>query len=148
MAIKNGDKVSVQYEGKLDNGQVFDSTQAGEQSKPLEFEVGSGQVIKGFDEAVVGMEQGQEKEFTIPPEKAYGERREEFKKEIPRNALPQDKEPKVGMMLMARTPNGQQFPTKIVKVDDEKVVVDLNHPLAGQNLNFKVKVVGVNPGQQ
>ena len=143
MTIKQGDKVSVEYEGKLDTGEVFDSSKRGEHSNPIEFEVGAGRVIKGFDEAVVGMEKGEEKEFSIPPEQAYGERREELKKDIPRSALPPGQEPKAGMMLMLNTPQGQQFPAKIADVNDEKIVVDLNHPLAGKKLNFKIKVVDV-----
>ncbi len=143
MTIKQGDKVSVEYEGKLDNGQVFDSSNKTGESKPIEFEVGAGQVISGFDKAVEGMEKGQEKEFSVESKDAYGDRKEELKKEIPKSSLPEGQEPKEGMMLVLNTPQGQQIPAKITKVSDDKITIDLNHPLAGQNLNFKIKVVDV-----
>ena len=141
MAIKKGKKVKIEYEGKLEDGTVFDSSE--KHGQPLEFEVGSGQVIKGFDDAVSGMKKGEEKEFSIEPEEAYGKRNPDLEKEIPRKALPQDQEPKEGMMLMMGTPDGQRFPAKIIKVGKEKVTIDLNHPLAGKKLIFKIKVVDV-----
>lgn len=147
MAIKKGDKIKVDYEGKFDDGQVFDSSKHGDHSHPLEFEVGSGQVIPGFDNAVVGMKVGEEKEFSILPKDAYGERNKELEKQIPRNSLPpapQGQEPKVGMVLVLNSPDGRQFPVMITKVDDKNITIDLNHPLAGKKLNFKIKVVNVN----
>ncbi len=144
MAIKKGDKVKVEYEGKLDSGKVFDSSKHDDHSHPLEFEVGSGKVIKGFDDAVVGMDKGEEKEFSIKPEEAYGERKEQLRQEVPRTAFPEGQEPKEGMMLMLKSPQGQQFPAKIMAVSDDKITLDLNHPLAGENLNFKIKVLEVN----
>lgn len=148
MAIQQGDVVKVEYEGKLENGEVFDTTEHEGHSHPIEFEVGSGKVIQGFEQAVEGMEKGQEKEFSLSPEEAYGERKEEFKKEVPKSSLPQDQEPKEGMMLVAKSPNGQQFPAKIVSVGDESITIDLNHPLAGKELFFKIKVVDVNPPKE
>ncbi|MGC9309899.1 MAG: FKBP-type peptidyl-prolyl cis-trans isomerase [Candidatus Nanoarchaeia archaeon] len=141
-SVEQGDKVKVEFEGKLDSGEVFDSSK-GEQAHPIEFVVGEGLVIKGFDEAVLGMEEGQEKEFSIKPEDAYGQRREELKKEIPKSSLPKGQEPKEGMALIVQTQQGHKMPVKIDKVKDDSIVLDLNHPLAGQNLNFKIKVVGV-----
>tara|TARA_Y100000310_G_C20618956_1_gene782214 strand:+ start:966 stop:1409 length:444 start_codon:yes stop_codon:yes gene_type:complete len=144
MKIKKGDKIKADYEGKLDNGEVFDSSTHGDHSHPIEFTVGEGQVIKGFDDAVVGMEKGEEKEFTIKSEGAYGERKEELKQKIPRDKLPQDQDPKEGMVLMIGNPEtGQQFPTKILAVDDKEVTIDMNHPLAGKDLTFKIKIVSV-----
>lgn len=141
MAVKKGDKVKVEYTGTLEDGTVFDSSE--KHGQPLEFEVGGGQVIKGFDEAVVGMEKGQEKEVTIKPEDAYGEPNKELVKKVPRDQLPQDQKPKEGMMLAVTLPNGQQIPAKIVAVEDKEVTLDLNHPLSGKVLKFKLKLVDV-----
>lgn len=141
-AIVNGSKVSLDYEGKLESGEIFDSSKHGDHSHPLEFEVGSGQVIPGFDSAVIGMKVGDEKEFKIEPKDAYGEYNPQLTKEIPRSALPQDQEPKEGMMLMVGTPQGQ-FPVKISKVTKEMVTIDLNHPLAGKKLIFNIKIIGI-----
>ncbi len=139
MAIKQGDTIKVDYTGTLEKGQVFDTSKG---KQPLEFEVGAGKIIPGFDKAVIGMEKGQEKDISIKPENAYGQPREELKKEIPRSALPKNQEPKPGMGLMMNTPQGQ-FPARIAEVTDDKVIIDLNHPLAGKTLNFKIKIVDV-----
>lgn len=144
MVIKQGDKIKVDYEGKFDDGTIFDSSQHGDHSHPLEFEVGSGQVIKGFDDAVIGMKKNQIKEFSIAPEDAYGDVNPELKKAIPRSTLPQDKKPEPGMVLIMTAPNGQQLPVKIAEVNEKNVILDLNHPLAGKKLNFKIKVLEIN----
>jgi len=144
MAIENTNTVTLDYEGRLENGQIFDSSKRGEESHPLIFEVGSGKVIKGFDEAVVGMEKDEEKEFEILPENAYGEYNSELKKDIPRSSLPAEGTPKVGMGLMMTMPDGNQIPSQIMAVDEEKVTIDLNHPLAGKKLIFKIKIVDIN----
>lgn len=141
MAVKKGDKVKVEYTGTLEDGTVFDASE--KHGAPLEFEVGSGMVIKGFDEALVGMEKGEEKEVTIKPEQAYGDPNPEMVKKIPREQLPKDQEPKAGMMLIMSLPNGQQLPAKITEVSDKEVTLDLNHPLAGKTLKFKLKVVEI-----
>ena len=138
MAIKKGDKVKVDYTGTLDDGTVFDSSEGKE---PLEFEVGSGQLIKGFDEGVMGMEKGQEKDIKIDCKDAYGEPKPEMTQKIPRDKFPAEPEIKPGMMLMLKSPDGQQFPARIAEVNDKEVTLDMNHPLAGKNLNFKIKVV-------
>jgi|TARA_Y100000310_G_scaffold262381_1_gene272017 FKBP-type peptidyl-prolyl cis-trans isomerase 2 len=137
MAVKKGDKIKVNYTGTLDDGTVFDTSDG---KAPLEFEAGSGNVIKGFDEAVIGMEKGEEKNVKIEAKDAYGDYNPELKKKIPRDQLPQDQEPKPGMMLLVKAPNGQQFPVKIAEVTDKEITMDLNPPLAGKNLNFKIKV--------
>lgn len=141
--IKKGDVVKIDYEGKLEDGKVFDSSKKEGQSNPIEFEVGAGKVIPGFDEAVEGMEKGETKEFTIPSEKAYGKRVEELKKEFPKSALQTDTEPEKGMVLMLQSPEGQQFPAQICDVGEETITLDLNHPLAGQDLSFNIEVVEV-----
>lgn len=143
MAIKEKDKVKLDYEGKLEDGHVFDSSKHGEHSHPLEFVVGSGMVIKGFDEAVKGMEKDEEKEFSIEPEDAYGQYNPELKRDIPKNVLPPEQEPKEGMMLGMRTPDGQTIPAKIVSVDKDKITIDVNHPLAGKKLFFKIKILDI-----
>jgi len=143
MKVKKGDKVKVEYEGKLENGEVFDSSNHGDHSHPLEFTVGDGMVIKGFDVAIEGMEVGEEKEITLKPEDAYGDKNPDLKKDFPRDMLPKEREPEKGMVLMMGTPDGRQIPVEIVDVDKDKIVVDLNHPLAGKTLIFKVKVVEI-----
>jgi FKBP-type peptidyl-prolyl cis-trans isomerase 2 len=142
MKVESGLKVFLDYEGRFEDGEVFDSSSS---DSPLEFIAGTGQVIPGFDNAVLGMEEGDEKEFEIEPKDGYGEMNEELKKEIPKSALPQDKAPEVGMTLVMNAPNGQQIPAKIAEVTDEGVIIDLNHPLAGKKLIFKIKVVKVAP---
>ena len=142
MTIKKGDKVKLDYVGTLEDGTEFDNSE--KHGQPLEFEVGSGQVIKGFDDAVMGLKVGDEKEFTLEADEAYGPVNPELTKDIPRAQLPQGPEPQEGMMLGVQLPNGQQIPAKIVKVTDENVTIDLNHPLAGKKLTFKIKVVAVN----
>jgi len=140
MTIKKGDKVKIDYTGTFEDSTVFDTSEG---KQPLEFEVGSGQIIKGFDDALIGMEKDQEKEMTLGPKDAYGDPNPELTKKIPKSQLPPDQEPKAGMMLMLKTPEGQQIPAKIVEVSNEEITIDLNHPLAGKTLKFKIKVVEV-----
>ena len=144
MEIKKGSKVSIDYEGRFEDGNVFDSSKHGEHSHPLEFTVGEGMVIPGFDKAVLGMKEGEEKEFTLEKDEAYGDYKEEMKKEVPKEALPKEQEPKEGMVLVMSTPEGHQIPAKIAEVKDKSIVIDLNHPLAGKKLIFKIKVVKIN----
>lgn len=139
--VKDGDRVKVEYTGKLKDGTIFDSSKGRE---PLSFKVGANMVIPGFEKAVNGLKLNQEKTFTIPCNEAYGPIRPELKMEIPRNKLPKDPEPKPGMMLVMKAPDGHQVPAKIAKVDGEKVIIDVNHPLAGQDLTFEIKIVGIN----
>lgn len=141
MTVKKGDKVKVEYEGSFDDGTIFDKSEI--HGKPLEFEVGSGQVIKGFDEALVGMKKGEEKTVKLKSADAYGEPKKELVQKIPRDHLPKDKEPEAGMMLLMGLPDGKQMPARIVEVSDKEVTVDINHPLAGKDLNFKLKIVDI-----
>ena len=138
--VKKGDKIKVTYTGTLDDGSVFDSSEGKE---PLAFEVDGGQVVKGFDNATVGMTVGQEKEVTLQPAEAYGDVNPELMKKVGRDKLPQDVEPKQGAVIGISTPDGQQFPALIVDVTDTEVTIDLNHPLAGKVLHFKIKVESV-----
>ena len=141
MAVKKGDTVQVDYIGTLDDGTVFDNSS--EHGAPLQFKVGAEEVIKAFEENIVGMEQGQEKKFTLPAAKAYGDYSKDLVKEVPKTQLPPNIEPKVGMTMVMNLSNGMQIPTKIEKVSDTTITIDLNHPLAGKNLTFKVKVVAI-----
>ncbi|MBD3164835.1 peptidylprolyl isomerase [Candidatus Woesearchaeota archaeon] len=140
MNVKKGDKIKVDYTGKLDDGTVFDTTDG---KQPLEFEVGSGKVIKAFDQAVMGMEKGSQKNIHIESKDAYGQHNPQMMQKIPREQLPKQPEPKEGMMLLLKSPDGKQFPAKITEIGDKEVTLDLNHPLAGKDLNFDVKVVGI-----
>ena len=140
MKVEKGNKLKVEYTGTLEDGTVFDSSE--KHGQPLEFEVGTGQLIKGFDEGVIGMEKGEEKEITIPADQAYGQPRDELVQKVPKDKLPEDI--KEGALLISKLPNGQQIPAKIVKIEDKEVIVDLNHPLAGKTLKFKVKVLEIN----
>ena len=137
-AVKKGDKVKVHYTGTLDNGDKFDSSEGRD---PLEFVSGTGQIIKGFDNAVIGMKKGEEKEITIPPQEAYGERREELKQEVEKSKFPPEMKIEKGATIGMRGPQGQVIPLQVVDVKGDKVVLDLNHPLAGKTLHFKIKVV-------
>ena len=138
--VKNGVVCCVHYTGKLDSGEVFDSSK---DRKPLEFVVGSGQLIKGFDTAVVGMKAGDKKNVAIEPADAYGMRDDRRVQNVPRSMLPKEPEPKAGMMLTISTPTGQMFPAKIDKVEKDMVTIDFNHPLAGKKLNFEIEVVEI-----
>lgn len=139
--VKKGDKVKVEYEGCLEDGTVFDSSE--KHDAPLEFTVGSGQLIQGFDEAVVGMKEGEEKEVNVPPEKGYGHHRDELVKELPRNYFPQDKEIKPGMAFNMKMQDGNQLLIRVSNVTNETITVDLNPPLAGQTLKFRIKLLSI-----
>ncbi|MBV9961614.1 MAG: peptidylprolyl isomerase [Parafilimonas sp.] len=135
---KKGDKVKVHYHGRLDDGTTFDSSQG---RQPLEFEVGSGMVIKGFDDGVTGMSVGDKKTISIPAEDAYGERQEEMVIEFPRSNFPPDIEPEVGMTLNMHSENGQELPVTITDINEEAIILDANHPLAGKDLIFDIELV-------
>lgn len=138
MSIQDGDTIKIDYTGTLDDGSVFDCS---DEREPLQFTVGAGQVIPGFEEAVRGMEEGQKKEFRIEPSEAYGEYDEALTQQIPRTVIRSDMEIQEGMMLLVKTPDGQEIPAKVAEVGDEQVTLDMNHPLAGKALNFNIKVI-------
>lgn len=140
--VKDGDKVKVHYHGKLRSGETFDSSQGRD---PLEFTVGSGQVIKGFDAGVMGMQVGDKKTVEIDVENAYGEKSQEMVIEFPKTQFPEDMKPEVGMQLMMNNGSGQSFPVTIVEVKEETVLLDANHPLAGQELIFDLELVEITP---
>lgn len=138
MAIQKGQKVKVNYTGTFENGEVFDSSEKHE--KPLEFVCGAGQMIPGFDAAVVGMEKGEEKEIKIQPNEGYGDHNPQLVQKVPIDQMPKEPKPAVGMMLAVGLPNGQQLPAKITEVTETDVTIDVNHPMAGKVLNFKIKI--------
>ncbi len=144
MPIKEGYHVKVEYTGTLEDGSVFDSTE--EQGSPLEFQVGANQVIDGFEKAIIAMDLDEEKEINLKPADAYGERQDDMVKDIPKENMPAD-ELEEGMALMATLPTGMQVPVTVVKITDDHVKIDLNHPLAGKALNFKLKVVEIKEGE-
>lgn len=137
---KSGDTVKIHYTGTLEDGTPFDSSEGRD---PLEFTVGSGDVIPGFDNAVEGMAVGEKKSVNIEPEHAYGPRHDEMIQEVPKSALPDDLEPVEGMALQAQGQDGQAINLTVTSVDDDSITVDANHPLAGKTLNFDIQLVEI-----
>lgn len=140
MAVESGSTVQVHYKGTLKDGEMFDSSEG---RQPLEFVVGSGQVINGFDKAVRDMNVGEKKTVNIPVEEAYGERTQEALISIPRSEFPADIEPETGMELQMSDDQGHVFPVIVAQVEEDHVVLDANHPLAGHDLTFDITLVGV-----
>lgn len=138
--VQAGDEIKVHYHGKLSNGETFDSSEGGE---PLKFKVGSGEVIKGFDEGVIGMKSGDKKTIIIPVEDAYGEKHEKMMFEFPRDQFPDDISPEVGMPLEMSNESGENFRVVISEVNNDNVTLDANHPLAGEALTFDLELVEI-----
>jgi peptidylprolyl isomerase len=136
--VQTGKFVQVHYTGKLDDGTIFDSSEG---RQPLEFQIGGDQVIPGFDQAINGMAVDEEKKFLLKSAEAYGPVRDDLKKDFPRDMLG-EKEVEVGQELWFKSPQGP-VPGKILAVESENFTVDFNHPLAGQDLEFSVKLVGI-----
>lgn len=139
MAVEKGNKIKVEYEGKLENGEVFDASK--NHGKPLEFVAGEGMVVEGFDEAVLGMNEGEEKDISLKPEKAYGQRDDRAIQSVPKEMMPKGIEK--GVTIGIPLENGQTLPATVTDIADEKVTIDMNHPLAGKTLNFKIKVLEI-----
>ena len=137
---KSGDKVRIHYTGKLDDGTMFDSSEGRD---PLEFDLGGGGVIPGFDTAVDGMTVGEKKSVKIESGEAYGPRHEELIQDVPKGDLPDDMDLSVGLQLQAQNPEGQVMRFTITEVTDDTITVDGNHPLAGQALNFDIELVEI-----
>jgi len=136
MPVKKGDRIKVEYEGKLADGMVFDSSEDG---GPLEFVVGAGEVIQGFEDAVIGMEVGEDATVTLEPIDAYGEPAEDLIVKIPKEQFPDGLE--VDTMVLIEDDAGKKFPAQIVAIDKETVTFDLNHPLAGKQLTFSIRIL-------
>lgn len=141
---KKGDKVKVHYHGKLIDGTTFDSSEG---RSPLEFEVGSGQVIPGFDDGVTGLKVGEKRTVNIPADQAYGQASEEQIVEFPKSQFPPEMTPEVGMPLQMSNDQGQTFQVVIKEVKEDSVVLDANHPLAGKDLVFDIELVEILPGK-
>ena len=137
---KSGDTVRIHYTGTLEDGTQFDSSSGRD---PLEFAIGSGQVIPGFDNAVAGMSVGESKTVTIPPDAAYGQRHEQLVQQVARTALPDDMEPTVGMQLQSQSPEGQVMNLVVTEVESDSITVDANHPLSGLALTFSIELVEI-----
>lgn len=135
-----GNSVKVHYTGKLEDGTVFDSSANRE---PLQFTLGDGNMIKGFDSAVHGMSVGDEKSVTIPCGEAYGEKRDDMMLDIPLNQVPAHIKPEIGMELSLQNQAGQPVPVKVTHIDEEKITLDANHPLAGKDLIFDITLVEI-----
>lgn len=135
-----GDTVRVHYTGTLDDGTVFDSSTGRE---PLEFTLGEGRVIAGFEEAVTGMEVGETKTSRIDADEAYGPRREDLLLDVPREQIPSEIDLQVGQQLTLQQPNGQAVPVTVADFSDETVTLDANHPLAGEALTFELTLVEI-----
>lgn len=139
--VKSGDTIKVHYTGTLNGGEIFDSSV--ERGTPLEFVVGSGQVIVGFDNGVVGMTVGEVRKIHIPCVDAYGEHTEENMISVPANQLPAEIALLPGTPLNMQTPEGYVIPVSIHSVEGDNVIIDVNHPLAGQDLNFELELVEI-----
>ncbi|MCP9482721.1 peptidylprolyl isomerase [Shimia sp. CNT1-13L.2] len=137
---KSGDKVRIHYTGTLSDGSVFDSSEGRE---PLEFTLGSGQVIPGFDAGVTGMSVGEKKTVEIPCDQAYGPSHPEAIQDVPREQIPAEIPLEVGLQLQMQAPTGQVVPVTVVKITEEAVTLDANHALAGKDLTFALELVEI-----
>lgn len=141
-AVKDGDTVNIHYTGTLLDGTVFDSSDGRD---PLEFVVGSGQVIPGLDVALPGMERGEKKSVSIACTDAYGPINPALRQAVPRESIPEELPLELGLQLQMQTPQGQPLPVTVVAISDAEVMLDANHPLAGQDLKFDFEVVSITP---
>jgi len=140
MSAKQGDTVRVHYTGRLEDGTVFDTSLGRD---PIEFVLGAGQVIAGFEEAIVGMSPGESKVVKVLAEQAYGPYRPELVVEINRNEVPPELDLEVGLQLVLRQPEGQLIPVTVTELSESMVTLDANHPLAGQDLTFDIQLIAV-----
>ncbi|MDX2471200.1 MAG: peptidylprolyl isomerase [SAR324 cluster bacterium] len=137
---QSGNTVKIHYHGTFENGEVFDSSR---DSEPLEFTLGAGMVIPGFDSAIVGMKQGDVKDVSIPSDQAYGEKADDLVIVLTKDKYPEDLVPELGMSLHVTLPDGQPFPFLIVDVQESEMTLDGNHPLAGKTLNFNLELIEI-----
>lgn len=135
-----GDTVKVHYTGKLEDGSVFDTSQ---QREPLEFKLGEGRLLPGFEQAVEGLEPGQKTEIEIAAEQGYGPRRDDAVVQIERSQLPPDLNPEIGQQLQMQQPNGQAVVVTVAETSEESITLDGNHPLAGKDLSFEIELVEI-----
>jgi peptidylprolyl isomerase len=138
--VKNGDKVKVHYIGRFEDGKVFDSSI---DQEPLDVEVGGAQVIQGFEDGLVGMQEGEKKTISVSPEEGYGQRDPALLIEIPNANIPQGINPEVGMKLKLADKKGKSVMVTVTDVGDESIQLDANHPLAGKILVFDLELVSI-----
>ena len=138
--VKENDTVKVHYTGKLSNGQVFDSSL---EREPLEITLGQGALIPGFEKGILSMTLNEKKTINIPVEEAYGPVQEELLYDVKKEQLPQDMAPEVGMGLASKDENGREVQFRIAEVKEDHIVVDANHPLAGQDLTFELELLEI-----
>jgi FKBP-type peptidyl-prolyl cis-trans isomerase SlpA len=138
--VKENDTVKVHYTGKLADGQVFDSSEGKE---PIEFTLGQGQLIPGFEKGLIDMKLNEKKTINIPKDEAYGDSREDLVQEVQKSELPEEIKPEVGMGLVSKSQDGREMNLVIAEVKEESIVVDANHPLAGKDLIFDLEVVEI-----
>ncbi|WP_299777882.1 peptidylprolyl isomerase [uncultured Roseobacter sp.] len=138
--VKTGDTVGIHYTGTLLDGTKFDSSEGRD---PLEFEVGSGQIIPGLDEALPGMSVGDKKTVEVPCAEAYGPINPQMRQAVPREGIPDDVPLDIGIQLNVQTPEGQAMQVMVVAVDEATVTIDANHPLAGQDLKFDIELMSI-----
>ncbi len=139
--VKKDDTVKVHYTGKLEDGQVFDSSV--ERGEPIKFTMGQGELIPGFEKGLIDMKVKEKKTINVSKEDAYGVTREELVQEVPKNQLPEDIKPEVGMGLVSKAQNGDDINLVVKDVKEDSIVVDGNHPLAGKDLTFELEVVEI-----
>lgn len=137
---QEGSTVKIHYTGKYEDGSVFDSSR---ERDPMEFVIGEGQTIPGFEEAAVGMAPGDIKSVTITPDKGFGDHEDDMVQDVPRDQLPTDLDVELGNVLEVTAPDGESYNVRVVKMDDETITLDANHPLAGETLSFDLEMVEV-----
>ena len=140
MQVKNGDTIQVHYKGTLSDGTLFDSSEG---SEPLEFKVGEGRVIPGFEKGVIDMKVGDKKTINIPCLEAYGELNDEMKITLPRTEVPAEMKPEIGMEMHLTDENGQVIPVLVIDLTEDTITLDANHPLAGEDLTFELELMNI-----
>ena len=139
--VENGNNVQVHYVGTFDDGTEFDSSRS--RGEPISFKVGAGQMIAGFEAAVIGMQEGDTKDISLSPDQAYGDHKQDHVKTYPVDVFPDEVQLSEGVTVAGQNELGQQMIAKVLSVSDDTVLLDFNHPMAGKNLNFNIEVVSV-----
>ena len=140
MSVREGNTIRVHYTGKLENGEVFASSESGD---PLEMRVGSGQVIPGFEQGVIGMELGEKRTIKLSPQEAFGPKRDDLIVEVNKGDFPENLDPTIGQNLQLKSPDGQMMNVRVADIKAEKVTLDANHPLAGEPVEFDLQLVEI-----
>lgn len=139
MPVKQGDKVKLHFRGRLKGGEMIATTEGKE---PVEFKAGVGEILPGIDDELIGMNKNEEKEITLSPEKGFGQRKEELIVDVGKRVL-QGKKVQVGQRINVQTQQGRVMPAQVVEIKEDRITLDLNHPLAGKELTFNIKVVDI-----